>query len=462
MPKSLLAARTHTAMTVSVALMAAFAAPATASAATYTSGQLSLTCKAFGGLSTLDASTSVAAPASVVPGQSLSASVQVTLAIPSSWYTDLAAVGVSSATVGLSAFPVESAGATPASLNWFATPATETLTTASAPPSASFPASAETVGPATVTGAPGGSVTLTLGTASGGVVASVAAGSLPPQPIVCTAPSPAATLASIPIVAPAVSSPGPGTSSPSPSTPSTSGAAPPTVSGVNPSVGSTSGGTVVTVSGTGFAGDDTVDFGSSPAREVTVGSESSLTAVAPAGAAGPVDVTVTNAAGASATSPSDRFTYVPPDRTATNVNPRVVGVPATTLRLDVTCPATKIACAGSVLVRTADAVDTGKHGRGGQAIRANATLGSASFSLAGGRSDLLTFNLSAANQALLQRYRSLSANVEVTAHDSFGDPGVVTVKTVFRASASRSTRRAVRPTIFRCVLRICGSGRGAA
>lgn len=433
MRRSSPATRTGVALSVLVALVAApFAAPATANAMTYTSGQLPLACTAFGGQTTLDASTSVTAPASVAPGQSFSASVQVTLAIPPSWYTDLTLVGVSSAVVSLTAFPVESTGATPASMNWFATPASETLMTAAPSSSASFPASAETVGPLTVTGTAGSSLALTLGTAPGGVLSSVAAGSLQPQPITCTAPSPAATLAAIPIVAPAAPGGGGG---PGP------GAAPPTVSAVNPSAGSTSGGTVVVVSGTGFASGDTVRFGSNPARSVTVASASSLTAVAPAGAPGPVDVTVTNATGTSVTGASDRFTYVAPDRTATNVNPRVVGVPGTTLHLDVTCPAGKVACTGGVRVRTADAVNTGKRARKGKPIKAKMTLGSAAFSLAGGRSEVLAIKLSAANRALLARDRSLSANVEVTAHDSFGDPGVVTVQTIFRAPPSRSSTK---------------------
>ena len=187
------------------------------------------------------------------------------------------------------------------------------------------------------------------------------------------------------------------------------------------------------MSGTGFASGDTVDFGSNAASDVTVASGSSLTAVAPPGAEGPVDVTVMNSAGTSATSASDRFTYVAADHTATTVSPRVVGVPGTALELDVTCPPTKVSCAGSVLVRTVDAIATGKLARGGKAIKAKVTLGSAAFSLAGGQSRTLTIKLSAANQALLRRYRVLSANIEVTTRDSFGDPGVVTVKTVFKA-----------------------------
>jgi hypothetical protein len=51
-------------------------------------------------------------------------------------------------------------------------------------------------------------------------------------------------------------------------------------------------------------------FGSSAASAYTVNSDSQITATAPAGAAGTVDITVTTAAGTSATSSADQFTYV--------------------------------------------------------------------------------------------------------------------------------------------------------
>ncbi len=434
--RSGLATRTAASVAVSFALIV-FAAPAVANAMTYTSAQFALACTFPGGMPTIDATASVTAPATLVTGQSFSPSVQVTLAVPSSWYSLLQLVP--SATINFVAFPVDSAGATPASLNWFQTAASETLTSAS-PSSVSFPASPETVGPFTVTGVAGTSVALTLDTAPGGVLASFVAGTVRAS-VTCSAPSPAVTIASIPIVAPAGSGSGsgggPGTGGPGGGG---GGVTPPTVSGVSPSIGSTDGGTLVTVSGTGFTNGDAVDFGPSAASDVTVASGTSLTAVAPAGAAGPVDVTVTNAAGTSLASAGDRFTYLAADRTATSVSPRVVGVPGTTLSLDVTCPPTKVSCAGSVLVRTADAIATGKLERG-KPIKAKATLGSASFSLAGGQHRTLAIKLSAASQALLRRYRVLSANVEVKAHDSFGDPGVVTVKTLFKAPAPPSSTK---------------------
>lgn len=84
----------------------------------------------------------------------------------------------------------------------------------------------------------------------------------------------------------------------------------PTVSAVSPASGSTAGGTMVTVTGTDFTAGVTVDFGSAPATDVTVGSATSVSAVSPAAAAGTVDVTVTSSGGTSATSAADRFTYV--------------------------------------------------------------------------------------------------------------------------------------------------------
>jgi alpha-tubulin suppressor-like RCC1 family protein len=82
----------------------------------------------------------------------------------------------------------------------------------------------------------------------------------------------------------------------------------PTVTKLEPSNGPRSGGNSVTITGTSFSGVTAVKFGEANATSVDVGSESSITAVAPAGS-GTVDVTVTAAGGTSATSSADRFTY---------------------------------------------------------------------------------------------------------------------------------------------------------
>jgi hypothetical protein len=82
----------------------------------------------------------------------------------------------------------------------------------------------------------------------------------------------------------------------------------PTVTGVSPSTGSTAGGETVTITGTGFTSAYDVSFGGVSAS-FTVNSDSSITAVTPAGSAGTVDVTVSAFGGTSTTSHADQFTY---------------------------------------------------------------------------------------------------------------------------------------------------------
>src|SRR5690606_2668563 len=72
-------------------------------------------------------------------------------------------------------------------------------------------------------------------------------------------------------------------------------ASPPTVASLTPSAGTHGGGTLVTITGTGFAPGATVRFGSAAASGVTFVSANSLRANAPAGTLGQsVPVTVTN------------------------------------------------------------------------------------------------------------------------------------------------------------------------
>jgi hypothetical protein len=74
----------------------------------------------------------------------------------------------------------------------------------------------------------------------------------------------------------------------------------PTITSVSPGSGGVEGGTEVTVTGTAFdtaPGGTTVTIGGSAATAVTVSSSTSLTCVAPAGAAGPADVVVTTSEG---------------------------------------------------------------------------------------------------------------------------------------------------------------------
>jgi IPT/TIG domain/G8 domain len=87
-----------------------------------------------------------------------------------------------------------------------------------------------------------------------------------------------------------------------------SAASSPTVTGLSLTSGSTAGGTVVTISGTHFTGVTGVSFGTVPAA-FTFLTDGILVATAPAQASGTIDVTVITAAGTSATSSADHFTF---------------------------------------------------------------------------------------------------------------------------------------------------------
>jgi hypothetical protein len=73
----------------------------------------------------------------------------------------------------------------------------------------------------------------------------------------------------------------------------------PTLTTVVPSAGPLAGGTSVVLTGTGMTGATAVTFGATPATSFTVNSATQITAVAPAGSAGTVQVTVTTAGGTS-------------------------------------------------------------------------------------------------------------------------------------------------------------------
>jgi hypothetical protein len=83
----------------------------------------------------------------------------------------------------------------------------------------------------------------------------------------------------------------------------------PTITTIAPTLGPTSGGTIVTITGTGFIGSTAVTFGGTPATTFTVNSATQITATAPAHAAGMIQVTVT---GPTGTSNPVNFTYQAP------------------------------------------------------------------------------------------------------------------------------------------------------
>ncbi|MFL6116906.1 MAG: IPT/TIG domain-containing protein [Catenulispora sp.] len=91
----------------------------------------------------------------------------------------------------------------------------------------------------------------------------------------------------------------------------------PTISGVAPIQGPAAGGTSITLTGAHFVTATAVKFGSTAATSFTVVSDTQITAVAPAGTAGPVTVTVIAIGG---TSNGITYTYLPAP-TLTNLVP---------------------------------------------------------------------------------------------------------------------------------------------
>lgn len=82
----------------------------------------------------------------------------------------------------------------------------------------------------------------------------------------------------------------------------------PVVTSVNPYFGSSAGGTVVFITGSGFTGVTTVNFGTTPAAFV-FNSDSSITAISPAHTPEVISVTVTTPSGSSPSTPSSYFVY---------------------------------------------------------------------------------------------------------------------------------------------------------
>jgi hypothetical protein len=93
----------------------------------------------------------------------------------------------------------------------------------------------------------------------------------------------------------------------------------PTVTKVTPTSGTIAGGNPVLVTGTLFTGATSVTFGGTPATTFSVVSATSINAVAPAHAAGTVDIVVTTPSGSSAVVTADHYTYVVP--AVTKVSP---------------------------------------------------------------------------------------------------------------------------------------------
>jgi hypothetical protein len=103
----------------------------------------------------------------------------------------------------------------------------------------------------------------------------------------------------------------------------------PAVASIVPGAGPAAGGTTVTITGAHLLGATAVDFGSN-AGTIVRDNASRILVIAPAGATGSVDVTITTPDGTSALSAADTFTYEGTP-TVTGVSPMVAGLARQTI-----------------------------------------------------------------------------------------------------------------------------------
>ncbi|TMD44494.1 MAG: hypothetical protein E6I86_16455, partial [Chloroflexi bacterium] len=108
----------------------------------------------------------------------------------------------------------------------------------------------------------------------------------------------------------------------------------PAISGITPASGTSAGGTIITVTGSGFTAATNVGFGNpdSPGSLIQVprsnflsASDTVIVVPSPAAPPGTVDVVVTTAGGQNAASSADRFTFVKPAGGAPGSAARVAG-----------------------------------------------------------------------------------------------------------------------------------------
>jgi len=103
---------------------------------------------------------------------------------------------------------------------------------------------------------------------------------------------------------------------------------PPTITKVDPMSGSASGGTAITITGKGFKQGAKVMIGGAPAQvtKVTPGAVSTITAMTPAGSAGPAAIVVTNQKAKVGSLPFSGFSYYE-DVMVTTTNPDPIATP---------------------------------------------------------------------------------------------------------------------------------------
>jgi IPT/TIG domain len=126
----------------------------------------------------------------------------------------------------------------------------------------------------------------------------------------------------------------------------------PAVSSVSPSEYA-SAGTQVTISGENFTGATEVLFGSVPATSFTVNNDGSITAVAPAGVSGTVDVKVVGPEGESAISSGDEIGFGTRPSTGTSTSPSTTTTTSIPLALAPRCVVPKMRSMSLTAVKAA-------------------------------------------------------------------------------------------------------------
>lgn len=125
------------------------------------------------------------------------------------------------------------------------------------------------------------------------------------------------------------------------------------------------------------------------------------------------------------------------DKSKTKVSPAVHEAASDNgITVNLTCPATKISCSGTIKVETVNAIVAAKHAKPKRVV-----LAQGSFSLKPGQHESLSLRFSAAAVKLLQKLKHLSAVVTVIATDSFGDASMTKLKIGLSAAAKKKTRR---------------------
>jgi hypothetical protein len=204
----------------------------------------------------------------------------------------------------------------------------------------------------------------------------------------------------------------------------------PAVTGVSPASGSTAGGQAVTISGSDLDGAVGVSFGTTASTSFTA-STNQITATAPAGPPGPVDIQVDGPGGVSPTTNADRYTYVgsgggtaggPPSNAFTFAGAKSLknGV----VQLTVSVPG-----AGAIGARDAGATVTTSRTK---PKRRKPRFGSVTRHPAAAGNVKMTLKPTAAGRKLLARSGRFSAPVRVTFTPAGGIGARQTTTVVFR------------------------------